>query len=103
MVALANNPDLRAKLGRNAQEHIRQLADPGDSIERVEEALRLAISNKPNPHAAEDSLQALSAAHYLDHEQFGHTWREQMALRPLHYRVRFHQWRRVVRSRIASH
>ena len=92
--SLASDADLRARLGRNAQSHIRKLADPIESTDRLERALRLAVSGAQNPNAEEDLRKARSAADYLDVEQFGHAWREQLTLRPYYYRVRFHHLRR---------
>jgi hypothetical protein len=39
-------------------------------------------------------VKARDAAAYLDAHQFGHSWREQLALRPFYYRVRFHEFRK---------
>lgn len=99
---LAGNVDLRAKLGRNAQSHIRKLADPTISMNRLEDALRATASASENPRAIEDLVNARAAANYLDEQQFGHSWREQTTLRPRYYRARFHQLRRALRSRIAG-
>jgi uncharacterized membrane-anchored protein YjiN (DUF445 family) len=100
MLQLVNNPALRERMGRKAQEHIRTLADPDTSIARLEKILQAAMEGRDNPFAAEDLEQATCAAAYLDAHQFGHSLLEQIALRPFYYRVRFHQWRevRVARS-----
>jgi glycosyltransferase involved in cell wall biosynthesis len=95
ILKLAGDVDLRKELGRNAQAHIRELADPMKSIDRLEVALQSAVSGRHNPRASEDLMKAKEAADYLDRHQFGHTWREQFALRPGYYRTRFHQWRRA--------
>ncbi len=100
ILKLASNPQLRAQLGRAGQLHIRRLADPVESTDRVEDALRAAVAGTENSHAAQDIVQAEAAANYLDRQQFGHSWREQMALRPLYYRVRFHEWRHARRARL---
>jgi glycosyltransferase involved in cell wall biosynthesis len=94
ILKLACDPDLRKELGRNAQAHIRALADPMKSIEGLEMALRTAVSGRDNPRASEDLMKAKEAADYLERHQFGHTWREQLALRPTYYRTRFHEWRK---------
>jgi len=94
---LAADPALRVSMGTNAQSHIRRLADPEESLDRLEEMLEAAIQGKPNPRSNEDLKRATEAAEYLDQHQFGYTWREQLALRPFHYRVRFHQWRKAIR------
>ena len=96
ILKLAHNVDLRTKLGRNAQSHIRQLGDPVESTDRLEKALRVVVAGQENPRASEDLTRAQLAAHYLAAHQFGHSWREQIALRPLYYRVRFHQWRKAL-------
>lgn len=93
MVQLAGDPALRSKLGAQGQKHIRSLADPETSIQRLETILEAVRTGRPNPLAAGDLTRARAAAGYLDQHQFGHSWREQLALRPLHYRVRFHEWR----------
>ncbi len=54
ILKLANSVELRAILGRNAQSHIRQLADPAESTDRLEGALRAAIAGNENSRAAED-------------------------------------------------
>lgn len=93
---LAEDVDLRTCLGNNARSHIRQLAEPVESTNRLEEALRAAVAGQENPRALEDLARAQATADYLDEQQFGHSWHEQMALRPLYYRVRFHQWRKAL-------
>ena len=95
---LAEDPDLRQRLGQQAQTHIRQLADPAVSLDRLEAMLHAALANRDNPFAAEDLIRARRTAAYLDAHQFGHSWSEQFALRPLHYRVRFHDWRKAFHS-----
>jgi len=94
IVALAGDPALRQKLGREAQRHIRQLANPATSLDRLEAALAATCAGRDNPRGAEDLLQARRTADYLDAHQFGQSLGEQCALRPFHYRVRFHEWRK---------
>lgn len=100
ILKLAEDAQLRARLGKNAQACIRKLADPDESIIRLEGALDAAVRSCENPRASDDLARARGAARYLDEHQFGHSLREQIALRPLHYRVQFHRWRRrrLVRS-----
>jgi glycosyltransferase involved in cell wall biosynthesis len=98
MLKLANDAELRTRLGKKAQIHIRKLADPEGSTDRLEDALRAACNGANNPRLSEDLTRAKAAANYLDDHQFGHSWLEQLALRPLYYRTRFHQWRRAQRS-----
>ena len=100
ILRLADDARLRARLGRRAQEHIRQVADPETSLDRLEGALAAVIAGGENPRAAEDLAQARTAAAYLDTQQFGHSAAEQWALRTLHYRVRFHDWRRTFQARL---
>jgi molybdenum cofactor biosynthesis enzyme MoaA len=90
---LANDAELRTRLGKNAQTNIRALADPEESTNRLEAALEAVASGRENPRASEDLARTQSAGAYLDQQQFGHSLNEQIALRPLHYRVRFHEWR----------
>jgi glycosyltransferase involved in cell wall biosynthesis len=97
ILKLADDVDLREKLGRNAQTHIRAVTDPVESTNRLELALENAIVKRDNPNAIEDLKRARAAAEYLDAQQFGHSLREHLALRPLYYRVRFHQWRKNLR------
>jgi glycosyltransferase involved in cell wall biosynthesis len=95
ILKLAGDADLRNRFGRSAQAHVRALADPTKSIDRLEIALRTAVSGRDNPRAPEDLAKAKEAEAYLDRYQFGHTWREQLALRPAYYLTRFQQWRRT--------
>ncbi len=97
ILVLANDPALRNRMGAAARQHIRALADPEISISRLEAVLRAAVEKRDNPFAAEDLDRARATAAYLDAHQFGHSWLEQLALRPLYYRVRFHQLRRFFR------
>jgi glycosyltransferase involved in cell wall biosynthesis len=101
ILALADNGELRARLGRAAQAHIRELAAPERSLDRLETALRLAISGEPNPHAEEDLATARRAARYLDANQLGHSAREWWALGPKYYWSRLHQLRTVLAERRA--
>jgi glycosyltransferase involved in cell wall biosynthesis len=102
ILRLAGDVDLRKEFGHNAQAHIRELAHPARSVNRLEAALETAVSGGQNPQAAEDVAKAKEAADYLDRHQFGHTWGEQLALRPLYHRTRFFEWRRAVRYRFAK-
>jgi glycosyltransferase involved in cell wall biosynthesis len=99
ILTLADDPSLRARMGEAAQRHIRRVTDPVASFDRLETALNTVINRRANPHSNEDLARAKEAAEYLDAHQFGHGWREQLALRPFYYRVRFHQWRKALRRR----
>jgi glycosyltransferase involved in cell wall biosynthesis len=95
ILTLANDPELRERMGKKARQHIRALANPDISIARLETILQAAVEGRDNPFAAEDLEQAKCTATYLDAHQFGYSLLEQLALRPFYYRVRFHQWRKV--------
>lgn len=99
ILLLAADPELCRCMGAQAQKHIRSIGKADVSIERLEKIFAAAAEKRENPFAAEDSLHAKEAAAYLDREQFGHSFSEQMALRPLYYRVRFNEFRRWIRLR----
>ncbi len=94
ILQLAGDAALRKQMGTQAREHIRKLADPEISLDRLEAILRAAIEKRDNPFAAEDLERACVTAAYLDVHQFGHSLLEQLALRPFYYRVRFHEFRK---------
>lgn len=94
ILRLANDIALRQKMGKRARQHIRALADPEISLNRLEAVFRAAVEKRGNPFASEDWQHAHETAAYLDAHQFGHSLLEQMALRPFYYRVRFHQFRK---------
>jgi glycosyltransferase involved in cell wall biosynthesis len=98
ILKLANNADLRTRFGKNGQVHIRNLASPEESTDRLESALQAAVAEQDSPRAAEDLAKAQGAADYLDEHQFGHSWREQILLRPLYCWSRFHEFRHAIRS-----
>ena len=85
ILRLANEPGLRAALGRQAKAHIRALASPQKSIERLTEILEAAILDRDNPYAGQDADRARRTAQYLNQYQFGSSWREQLALRPTYF------------------
>ena len=98
IVKLASDPSLRQRLGRQAQHHIRTLADPQTSLLRLETMLRAAVEKRPNPRATDDLIKARDTARYLDAHQFGHSWGEQLTLRPFYYRVHFHEFRKSFKT-----
>ena len=102
MVRLATNRELMQNLGAEAQRHIRELADPESSLNRLEAVLRAAVRKTDNPFAREDLTRAKGAAKYLDEQQFGHFLLEQTALRPFYYRVRFHEFRKAFFPMLAA-
>jgi glycosyltransferase involved in cell wall biosynthesis len=93
---LVRDPALRAKFGQNAKNHIRSLADPSQSIARLESVLDATASGNDNPRVIEDMSAARSAARYLDGHQFGNSWNDQLALRSSYYRTRIHDLRKLV-------
>lgn len=95
----ADDTALRQRMGLRAQERIRALANPDASISRLETIFQAAIDKRDNPMAADDVQQANETAAYLDKHQFGHSLLEQIALRPLYYRVRLSELRRAIRLR----
>jgi glycosyltransferase involved in cell wall biosynthesis len=97
ILTLANDVDLRARLGRNAQAHIRAMADSTKSADRLATILHAVASGHDNPYLAEDLTQAHGTKRYLRQHQFGHSLAEQVALRPAYYRTRFHEFRKAIR------
>jgi len=102
VLKLAADPGLRKQFGEQAVAHIHKIADVEISLDRLEKALYAVVEGRENPLWEEDLKRARAAADDLDQQQFGHGWREQFALRPFYYRVRFNQWRRVAKARIFS-
>ena len=98
ILKLADDVDLRRKLGQNAQTHIRKLADPIESTNRLEDILCAAVAGKTNPNASDDLAQAQTTAVYLDTHQFGHNLGEQTVLRCLYYRTRLHELREWLKA-----
>ncbi len=96
---LAADDTRRREMGAKARQHIRALTNPDHSTSRLEAIFHAAIEKHDNPFAAEDLKQAIQTAAYLDTHQFGHSWSEQLALRPFHYRVRFHELRKSLKNR----
>ena len=99
ILLLAEDKALRVRLGMAGREHIQKLADPNESLNRLEGALQATMIGQTNPRMDEDLATAKATAAYLDERQFGRTWQEQFALRPFHYRVRFHQLRHKILGR----
>ena len=98
ILKLANDADLRRKLGQNAKTHIRKLADPIESTNRLEDILCAVVAGKTNPNARDDLAKAQTTAAYLDIHQFGHTLGEQTVLRPAYYRTRFRELREWLKA-----
>jgi glycosyltransferase involved in cell wall biosynthesis len=99
MLRLAGDKELRIKMGIQARQHIRDLANAEVSVSRLEAILKAAIDGRDNPFAADDLKLAREAASNLDANQFGHSAGEQWPLRLLYYRSRFHQFRVMIRTR----
>jgi hypothetical protein len=98
ILKLADDVDLRRKLGQNARTHIRTLADPIESTSRLEDILCAAVTGKTNLNARDDLAKAQTAAAYLDIHQFGHTFGEQTVLRSMYYRARFGELREWLKA-----
>ncbi|MCX6896558.1 MAG: glycosyltransferase, partial [Verrucomicrobia bacterium] len=97
ILKLGADEKLRKQMGDSARQHIRALTDPEVSLNRLENALHSTLTNQDNRLAEEDECLAAAAARHLARHRFGHTFREQLALRPFYYRVRFHHFRKAVR------
>ena len=95
ILSLANDTALRERMGAEARRHICTLASSDVSVTRLEKFLQAAVEGRDNPFAAEDLRRARETAAYLDEHQFGHSFSEQIALRPFYYRVRFHEFRHI--------
>jgi glycosyltransferase involved in cell wall biosynthesis len=93
ILKLANDVDLRTTMGRTGAERIRALADPQESVSRVESALMAAIDGRQNPNVEEDLLKARQTARNLHIHRFGHSAAEWWALAPFYHRARLHQFR----------
>lgn len=100
ILRLAEDAELRKRFGHNSQRHIRQISDPGESLDRLERILKAVKNGRGNPRIDEDMKRAAGTASYLDAHQFGHSIQERLALAPFYYRVRFNEWRRMVLRRI---
>jgi glycosyltransferase involved in cell wall biosynthesis len=96
---LARSSDLRVRLGRAAQKRVGQIADPDESIGRLEAVLNAVTQKRGNPRMLEDVCRVKEAADNLNRHQFGHEFGEWVALRPFHWRVRLHQLRRHLFNR----
>jgi hypothetical protein len=81
-------------MGMKSRAHIRNVANPEVSLDRIEKIFQASVAGRDNPLISEDLEQARRTAGYLDAHQFGHSLLEQLALRPFYYRVRFHLWRK---------
>src|ERR1700730_5737136 len=66
ILKLAHDVDLRTRFGDNARSHIRQLADPLESTDRLEGALQAAVAGQASSHAPQDLGEARTVAGYLD-------------------------------------
>jgi len=100
LLCLANNAPLRKRMGEQARQHIRTIANPDISIGPLEALFQAAVESRNNPFAADYLERARETAAYLDAHQFGHSLLEQLALRPFYYRVRFHELRKSFGSKV---
>jgi hypothetical protein len=106
ILTLAGKPEVRDSLGRSARRHIRELAEPEKSLDRIEMALNCSINGTDNPNAESDFLCALEASTYLDFNQYGHSLSDQLMLRAVTLEMKFRRskllrrfagvWREVI-------
>lgn len=80
---LAGDPALRHRMGAAARIHIRQVADTGTSLDRLESAMTSAIERTPNPLAQIDLEKALQAQQVLRTFGYGATSQERLKLRTM--------------------
>jgi len=100
IVLLAQDAELRKRLGCRGKLHIRHLADPSRSLDRLEHALSCAVRSVDSSMISEDITSAKVAAAYLDREQFGHSFGEQSSLRLSAMELQFRSWMSGLRKRL---
>lgn len=81
ILRIAGSADWRAKCGIVARKHILEIANPAESTDRVEMAIKCAMEGSENPLAEQDLEKARKTAEYLDNHQWGHNFAEQVYLR----------------------
>lgn len=101
ILRMAQSNELRVACGEAARRNILSMADPGESTDRVEVALRCAIEGHDNPRAEEDLERARKTAEYLDKHQWGHSVEETLQLRANDAKVRLLKWQRDFRNRLS--
>jgi len=100
ILRMADDSAWRVACGKAARKHILSVADPEDSVDRVELAMRCAIEGRDNPLAEQDVEKAIKTAEYLDKHQWGHSLDETLCLRSNDTKVRFLRWQRQLRNRL---
>lgn len=81
ILRMAESADSRAQCGTVARKHILEIANPAESTDRVEMAMKCAVEGSENPLAEQDLEKARKTAEYLDKNQWGHNFAEQVYLR----------------------
>lgn len=81
ILRIAGSADWRAKCGIVARKHILEIANPAESTDRVELAIKCAREGSQNPLAEMDLEMARKTAEFLDKHQWGHNFAEQVYLR----------------------
>lgn len=100
ILLLAKDAELRKRLGSRGKFHIRHIADPSRSLDRLEHALSCAVRSADSSMISEDITSAKVAAAYLDREQFGHSLGEQLSLRMSAMELQFRGWMSDLRKRL---
>lgn len=89
-------------LGDAARKHILSIASPDLSVKRLETALKCAITKCDNPLAEQDLEQALKTEKYLEKNQWGHSWEENVLLYMTDRKVRLLIWQHNLRKRLIN-
>ncbi len=98
----ADSESLRREMGIRARSHILRLADPLESTNRVEMAMRCAIEQCDNPHAEEDLEIAHRTSEYLEKHQWGGTLSEKAWLYGMDMKVNLLRWQKRTRSKLGD-
>jgi len=93
ILRLASDAGRRSQFGNEGQRHIRTLADPHASLDRLEGALGAVIAGKNSSVIEEDLAAVRQVTEYLDRQQFGHFLGEQLWLRTFPLLARIHRLR----------
>lgn len=99
ILRMAESAEWRARCGESARAHILKVADPAESTDRVEMAMKCAMEGRENPLAEQDLEKARKTAEYLDQHQWGHSLQEQWWLRSRNAKVGFLGWQKDLRKR----
>ncbi|MBN1464034.1 MAG: glycosyltransferase family 4 protein [Paludibacteraceae bacterium] len=99
VLLIANDQPLRHSMGINAQKHIQKLAEPQESINRLENALNCAYHKKHNPIARADFEKAKDNTTYIKKFTFGTTVEEKTFLYSSFILHKLRQYRRTLRKR----